>query len=54
MTDRLDLSQMHLHTLKDLIREHVPDVEVWAYGSRVNGLCHAGSDLVPFQSDIFG
>ena len=26
-------------------REHLPDVEVWAYGSRVNGRGHKGSDL---------
>jgi len=31
--------------LESLIREHLPDVEVWAYGSRVNGRCHEGSDL---------
>ena len=24
---------------------HLPDVEVWAYGSRVNGRSHDGSDL---------
>ncbi len=28
-----------------MLREHLPDVEVWAYGSRVNGLGHDGSDL---------
>ena len=28
-----------------LLREHLPDVEVWAYGSRVSGLGHDGSDL---------
>ena len=45
MTDRLDLPERHRRTLEDLIRAHLPDVEVWAYGSRVNGKCHAGSDL---------
>ena len=45
MTDQLNLSQRHRRTLETLIREHVPDVEVWAYGSRVTGRCHAGSDL---------
>ena len=25
--------------------KHVPGVEVWAYGSRVNGESHDGSDL---------
>ena len=28
-----------------LLRTHLPDVEVWAYGSRVNGRSHDGSDL---------
>ena len=29
-----------------MLREHVPNAEVWAYGrSRVNGRCHSGSDL---------
>ena len=45
MTDRLDLPCRYRDQLKALLREHVPDVEVWAYGSRVNGESHAGSDL---------
>ena len=45
MTDRLDLPQSHRRTLETLIREHLPGVEVWAYGSRVNGRSHDGSDL---------
>ena len=31
--------------LEALLREHLPDVEVWAYGSRVSGRSHDGSDL---------
>jgi len=31
--------------LAGLLREHLPGVEVWAYGSRVNGRSHDGSDL---------
>ncbi len=31
--------------LEALIRERLPGIEVWAYGSRVNGLAHDGSDL---------
>ena len=27
------------------MREHLPGIEVWAYGSRVNGRGHDGSDL---------
>lgn len=28
-----------------LLESHLPGVEVWAYGSRVNGRSHDGSDL---------
>lgn len=28
-----------------MLQEHVPDAEVWAYGSRVNGQSHEASDL---------
>jgi len=31
--------------LLDLIQKHLPQAEVWAYGSRVNGDCHDASDL---------
>ena len=45
MPDRLHLSARHRRVLVALLREHLPDVEVWAYGNRVNGLDHDGSDL---------
>ena len=45
MADRLHLSPKHRRVLEALLREHLPDVEVWAYGSRVNGRSHDGSDL---------
>ena len=45
MTDRLRLTQRHRRVLKALLQEHLPGVEVWAYGSRVNGRGHDGSDL---------
>ena len=45
MPDRLHVSARHRRVLEALLREHLPDVEVWAYGSRVNGLGHDGSDL---------
>ena len=45
MTDRLDLSARYRVELEALLREHVPEAEVWAYGSRVNGESHEGSDL---------
>ena len=31
--------------VETLLREYVPDAEVWAYGSRINGESHEGSDL---------
>ena len=45
MTDRLALPRRYRDQLEALLSEHVPDVEVWAYGSRVNGESHEGSDL---------
>ncbi len=45
MSNRLLLSPRHRRILEALLREHLPDVEVWAYGSRVNGRGHEGSDL---------
>lgn len=45
MTDRLHLKPRHRQLLEDILRAHLPDVEVWAYGSRVSGHSHGGSDL---------
>ena len=45
MTDRLDLPRHYRDQIEALLREHVPDAEVWAYGSRVNGESHENSDL---------
>ena len=44
-SDRLHLSPRHREILETLLREHLPGIEVWAYGSRVNGESHDGSDL---------
>jgi predicted nucleotidyltransferase len=41
----LFLSQKHLNILQDLLKKYVPTAEVWAYGSRVTGQAHEGSDL---------
>ena len=41
----LHLSARHRAMLEALLEEHLPEVEVWAYGSRVNGQSHDGSDL---------
>ena len=45
MIDRLHLLPKHRRALVALLRKHLPDIEVWAYGSRVNGQSHDGSDL---------
>ena len=45
MTDRLALPRRYRDQLEALLRQHVPGIEVWAYGSRVNGESHEGSDL---------
>lgn len=45
MNDRLHLAKRYRRILEALIRQHLPGVEVWAYGSRVNGRSHDGSDL---------
>lgn len=29
----------------ELFKRHIPEATVWAFGSRVSGDCHAGSDL---------
>ena len=45
MTERLSLPPRYRRVVEALLREHVPEAEVWAYGSRVNGESHDGSDL---------
>ncbi len=42
---RLQLSERHLRLLCALLAEHAPDAQVWAYGSRITGHAHEGSDL---------
>ena len=44
-TISLDLPQKYLEQVQALLRDHVPHVEVWAYGSRVTGDSHEASDL---------
>ena len=45
MTEPLHLPRRHRETLEALLHRHLPGVEVWAFGSRVNGRSHDGSDL---------
>ena len=44
-TISLDLPQKYLEQVKAILRAHVPNAEVWAYGSRVTGGGHEASDL---------
>jgi len=41
----LDLRPEWLEVVRQLLAAHLPDAEVWAYGSRVQGTAHEGSDL---------
>ena len=45
MTRRLHLAARHRALLEQLFRDHMHGIEVWAYGSRVSGRSHDGSDL---------
>lgn len=45
MTDGLDLLPRHRRTIQALLAKHLPEAEVWAHGSRIDGRGHAGSDL---------
>ncbi|MDZ4202824.1 MAG: nucleotidyltransferase domain-containing protein [Gallionella sp.] len=40
-----DLPPKYLAQVQTLLRTHAPDMEVWAYGSRVSGGSHDASDL---------
>jgi uncharacterized protein len=41
----LTLREQDREKVIEIIRRHVSDVDILAYGSRVNGDCHDGSDL---------
>lgn len=45
MKNELHLRPQDKERLLALLSLYLPDVEVWAYGSRVNGRSHEGSDL---------
>lgn len=42
---QIHLLPKHKKILEDLFQKHLPNVEVWAYGSRVSGKSHSTSDL---------
>jgi predicted nucleotidyltransferase len=41
----IDLAPAHMAEIKRILAEHVPDCEVFAFGSRVNGKAWTHSDL---------
>lgn len=41
----LHLPANYLHTVQSILKSHVPQAQVWAYGSRVNGDHYDASDL---------
>lgn len=45
MTDAIDLTTEQRKVLSDLLRQFLPGVAVWAYGSRVKWTAHPNSDL---------
>lgn len=42
---QLNVQPRHREQIERLLRQHLPGIEVWAYGSRTNGRSHEGSDL---------
>ena len=52
ITEGIDLPAEQLRLVTELIEEFLPDVEVWAYGSRVHGnpRRYSDLDLVAFTS----
>ena len=45
MDDRLRLLPRYRSRIVEILKTCAPGVEIWAYGSRVNGRSHPGSDL---------
>lgn len=42
---KMDLQPEHWAIVRDMLRKHVPQYEVWAFGSRVQGRAKKFSDL---------
>jgi len=49
----LSISRNHYEMVCSLLGKFVPDAEVWAYGSRVNGDGHEASDLDLVVRNLF-
>lgn len=45
MSTDLDMPEDAKAALMDMLAEHLSGIEIWAYGSRVNGTSHPSSDL---------
>ena len=45
VSKKIHLDDKDKKMLEELFHKYLPGVEVWAYGSRVNGKSHEGSDL---------
>ncbi len=41
----LYIEKKYCDMLRKIFKEYCPLAEIWAYGSRINGDAHAGSDL---------
>lgn len=41
----LNVKKENLDELNKIFKKYCPNAEIWAYGSRVNGDFHSGSDL---------
>ncbi len=41
----LNLKPRYLQNLLGIVNMYLPEIEIWAYGSRVNGDAHDASDL---------
>lgn len=45
VTGEIDLTPQQRKVILSLLNKYLPDVEVWAYGSRVTGTARPSSDL---------
>jgi len=43
--DNLMIEEKHLVELKEIIKKFYPKSLIWAFGSRMDGSAHSGSDL---------
>ncbi len=43
--NKLNVKQEYLDELTQILKNYCPKAEIWAYGSRLDGDSHSGSDL---------